>query len=361
MIVADHIDKRLAGSSADDWTPHDLGLIQHETAGLAARAFSGDTQAAEQLQRTLYQLFLGRHRPPWSGESVDIIDPPIAMFLWVFAREWDRADCRRHRTTLAEMPAEPGRYPGWIVDLVRRHESNVQHPLFDFLANSATYEQLCEFVRQETPLDLYFADLLVYLAPGIYGRPKLEVAHNFWDEMGRGDAAKAHRALRLRMMDRVGLDESDHVTNADDLVIEEIELANAYFLSGAVRTYATNLIGMLLATESMAPGRLKRQIDGWRRVGLDDPDMEYLLEHTVVDVEHAEDWMREVVQVIIDERPEEIRGITLGVLRRLDIAGRICDRMMNHLEAATAGQVSASQQGDTTPPRSRRISRLMRP
>jgi pyrroloquinoline quinone (PQQ) biosynthesis protein C len=341
MIVADQIGKRLSGSSGEGWTPNDLGLIKDETAELAARAFSGDTQVAEELQRILYQLFLGRHRPPWSGASVDVVDPPIATFLWVFAREWDRADYQRYRAILAEMPAEPGRYRTWIVDLVRGHRSNVQHPLFDFLANSATYEQLREFVRQETPLDLYFADLLAYLAPGICGRPKLEVAHNFWDEMGRGDAAKAHRALRVRMMDRVGLDESDHVTSAGDLVIEEIELVNAYFLSGAVRTYATNLIGMLLATESMAPGRLRRQIEGWRRVGLDDVDMEYLLEHTVVDVGHAEDWMREVVQVIIDERPEEMRGITLGVLRRLDIAGRICDRMMSHLGAATAGRVPA--------------------
>ena len=69
--------------------------------------------------------------------------------------------------------------PLWIVDLVRKHPSNVQHPLFGFLATEASYPQLREFFRQETPLDLYFADTLIALAPGVYGPPKLEIAHNF--------------------------------------------------------------------------------------------------------------------------------------------------------------------------------------
>jgi hypothetical protein len=69
--------------------------------------------------------------------------------------------------------------------------------------------------------------------------------------------------------------------------------------------------------------------------------MTYLLEHTVVDVEHAEDWMQEVIQPIVEDRAEATREITLGALRRLDIAGRICDRMMPHLQAAVAETVPA--------------------
>ena len=342
MIITDHLEGQLSASNADaGWTSQDLELVAEQTAQMARLAFADDRQAAEELHRTAYRIFLGSHRPPWTDAALDILDPPVAMFLWIFAREWDRADRERHGAVLRGIPAEPAAYADWVVDLVRGHASNVQHPLFGFLAEEATYAQLREFFRQETPLDLYFADMLIALAPGIYGPPKLEIAHNFWDEMGAGDPTKTHRALRLQMMDRIDLPASDHESSAEDFLLEEIELANAYFVGAAVRSYATQLTGMLLATESMAPGRLSRQIAGWRRVGLVDQDMTYLLEHTVVDVEHAEDWLREVIQPIVEDHAEATREITLGALRRLDIAGRICDRMMPHLQAAVAETVPA--------------------
>lgn len=342
MIIADQIRAKRSTPNGDaGWTAHVLEDVRQQTTEMSQLAFAGDREAEDELHRTAYRIFVACHQPPWSGASLDILDPPIAMFLWVFAREWDLSDRRRHQATLEELPGEAAAYPSWIVDLVARDRSNVGHPLFDFLANDATYAQLREFFRQESPLDLYFADILISLAPGVYGRPKLEIAQNFWDEMGAGDLTKTHRALRLEMMERIDIPDSDHEVNIDDFLLEEIALANAYFVAATVRSYATQLTGMLLAVESMAPGRLAKQIEGWRRVGLGDEDMVYLLEHTVVDVEHAADWMQEVIAPILAERPEATREITLGVLRRLDIAGRICDRMVPYLQTTISGAIRA--------------------
>jgi hypothetical protein len=328
MTISDHLDH----SDAREPTADELAAIGAETAKLAQLAFAGDSAAALELHRAIYRVLLARHRPPWRQPTADPVDPPIAVFLWTVARHWDRADRDRHRDLIGKLPA-PDEYPRWITTLVRDHASGVRHRLFEFLATDADYGQLREFFRQETPLDLYFADLIVCLAPGFYGEPKLEIARNFWDEMGEGDRGRSHRTLRLNMMRRLDIDEDDHATNTDDLVVEELELVNAYFVGAAVRSYAGQLIGMLLATESVAPGRLARQLAGWRRVGLPEDALEYLTVHTVVDVAHGEHWMDNVVRPLIAQAPEAMTDITLGALRRLDIAERICDRMMLHLPA----------------------------
>lgn len=332
MSIGECIQDTLATPAlAARWTTNNVDWIQKQTEQVAATAFAGDKKAAEDLHRAAYRVFVARHRNPWDPELPDAANPIFATFLWVFAREWDRFDLERHRNVLADIPKDAAAYSDWIVGLVQSHESNVGHPLFGFLSDEATYDQLREFIFQETPFDLYFADMLSSLLPGIYGEPKMEIVENFWDEMGGGDSSKTHRTLRLALMKRLGLSKTVHETDLDAFAIEEIELANAYFVGTADRRRALQLIGMLLATESMVPGRLQKQIDGWRRVGLADEDMTYLLEHTVVDVEHAEDWMEHVVRPIIRERPEAMRDITLGALRRLEIAGRVCDRMMTHL------------------------------
>jgi pyrroloquinoline quinone (PQQ) biosynthesis protein C len=336
MNIISHISNKpelgLDGISRCD----DLETVREETEQVARRAFAGDRGEAEKLHRAAYKAFVANYHAPWMSHSCDAGDPPIATFLWTFAHEWDKVNRERHAPTLRGVPTTASLYQGWITDLVHEHASNVGHPLFNFLAQRASREQLREFFRQETPFDLYFADILISLAPGIYGRPKLEIAQNFWDEMGGGDPSRVHRTMRLRMMALLELPESSHEQSIDGFMLEEIELANAYFIGAQLRSYAAHLIGILLATESMVPGRLQKQIDGWRRVGLGDSDMIYLLEHTTVDVEHADDWMSEVVGPIIDDHPNVAREITLGVLWRLDIAGEICDKMMPHLQAMSA-------------------------
>jgi hypothetical protein len=88
---------------------------------------------------------------------------------------------------------------------------------------------------------------------------------------------------------------------------------------------------MMLATELMVPGRLDQQIAGWRRVGLKDESMRYLLEHTVVDVEHANGWMHEVVLPMLERRPDLMADVVLGMARRLAYAAQVCDGMMAFL------------------------------
>jgi hypothetical protein len=230
-----------------------------------------------------------------------------------------------------DVPGTPKSFGEWATEVCEGHASGVTHPLFEFLAGKATFDQLSTFLGQETPFDIHFGDLVGLLLPGIHGGQKIELAHNFWDEMGNGVVERTHRQLRLDMMTRVGIPGNAYLTDVDSYWVEELRMANMYFQTSSARSLAPQSIGMLQATELVVPGRLERQIEGWRRVGVSDEDMVYLLEHVTVDVEHAEGWLNHVIAPLAAERPDMLREVGIGIMRRLDCALAVCDRAMREL------------------------------
>ena len=341
-LIAFLEDNAFTEKEPSTWSAEDVKWIRDRTEDLAEAAFSGDLAAATELHHSAYRVFLKLYDKPWGEDAGDPGNPLLATFTWTFAREWDRHDLARYEGLVASIPEDPEAYAEWIKGVVQQDPSNVQHPLFDFLEKDANSDQLGEYVLQEAPFDLFFADILASLLPGVYGEPKMEIMENFWDEMGCGTSEKVHRNLRLDLMKELDLPLDAYRTEPERFLLEEIELANAYFLGAVDRGHAVHLIGMLLATESMVPGRLNKQIAGWRRVGLKDEQMTYLLEHTVADVEHAEDWMTHVVRPIIRDRPQTRVELTLGAARRLEIAGRICDSALARLQTTSFDAVAAA-------------------
>jgi hypothetical protein len=255
--------------------------------------------------------------------------------------EWDAGDRARYARELSSIPSA-GDFPSWIAGTVRAHRSNVTHPLFAFLRDEATFEQTREFLFQETPLEVLFGDIIALLLPGVYGEPKLEIAKNFWDEVGRAEDARVHRNMRFRMMSHFNIPSDAHVRYMDGLVVEELRLINSYLMTATNRAKLLQLVGMLLVTETMIPGRFEHQILGCRRLGLNDEQMSYLLEHTTVDGEHADGWLKCVVEPILKFRPEAVYDLTVGALRRLSAAEGVCDRMMSHLRSDPAHFATAA-------------------
>lgn len=330
---------RYALADADylrSWTAAEVATVREHVESVADRAFGGDRDALEDLHRAAYRAFVARYAVPWEGTPVDVANPLLATLLWTFCDRYVAAMGARHADLVAGYPAQEQAYVDWVVATVQDDRSNVTHPLFDFLAIDASMDQLREFLFQETPFDIHFADILASLLPGVYGEPKVEIASNFWDEMGNGNSLRNHRELRLRLMEYLEMPVHAHATDVDVFALEQIELANAYFVATFDRSRAPLLLGMLLATEAMVPGRLQRQISGWRRVGVLDRDMEYLIEHTVVDVAHANGWIDHVIRPVLRQAPEAMTQLTLGVAMRLDVAARVCDRMLDHVRALPA-------------------------
>lgn len=280
-------------------------------------------------QRLLYILHISRWQPPWEALVPAASDTAVGAALERLSEAWHRAQTAG---VLAEIEVPEARdFGDWLVARCRNHASGPAHPLFDFLENDATATQLREFVFQETPFDIHFGDLVAALLCGIYGPAKVELAHNFWDEMGNGAVSRTHRQLRINMMGAVGIEEGAHAAGLERFWVEELELANMYLGATLDRRLMAQALGMLLATEHVVPGRIDRQIKGWIRVGYAMSDLEYLAEHVTVDVEHAEGWLVEVIEPIIAAHPELVPEIVAGVERRLAGSLSVCDTALQTL------------------------------
>jgi hypothetical protein len=278
----------------------------------------------------LYSLYAREILVPWSPEWRDQRDPRFTQLRRMLESAWEKNDRERFHGLFGKLPEVPD-FPDWATEQCQSHRSNVGHPLFSYLKDVASFHELREFLLQETPFDIHFGDILALMLPGIYGNPKAEFSSNFWDEMGRGDAARMHRQLRIDMTNRLDIPVDIYLADIDRFCLEEIRLANMYFHGASNRALLPQAIGMMLATELMVPGRLDHQIQGWRRVGVTDESMQYLIEHTTVDVEHAHGWLVEVVMPLLRDYPHVLPEIALGMARRLEYAGAVCDRMMELL------------------------------
>ncbi|MDB5904168.1 MAG: hypothetical protein JWM26_3046 [Betaproteobacteria bacterium] len=300
----------------------------------------GSRDAELDLQRAAYLIICSRLAVPWQPPASNAHHPLFTRILYRFECGWRKHAIKRHRDVLSKLPSID-EFPDWMVRVVQSHASNVGHPLFSFLKHKAAYAQLREFLYQETPFDILFGDILALMLPGIYDAPKRELLSNFWDEMGRGNLALMHRNLRLDMMASLDMLPDSHIAELENFCVQELALANHYLLTAVHRNRLAELIGALLATETMVPGRLQCQIDGWRRVGLADESMTYLLEHTVVDIGHADGWMNGVVKPVLAATPQVLPDIVLGVLRRLELAGDICDVMHSSFSAGEVEERAA--------------------
>jgi hypothetical protein len=65
-------------------------------------------------------------------------------------------------------------------------------PLFPWLATRANLEQMTWFILQEVAGEAGFEDLLALTQVKAGVQAKLEMARNFWDEMGRGSGKGMH-------------------------------------------------------------------------------------------------------------------------------------------------------------------------
>ncbi|MDD0976653.1 iron-containing redox enzyme family protein [Pseudomonas fontis] len=299
-------------------------------------AFEGEQDAVSRqaqtcIHRVLYWIYAHRINSPMNASWKDCDSYQYDRLRQLLESRWEAFQGQQLKPLLGNLPTAAN-FEAWSNSVCQAHRSNVSHPLFDFLKNQASFAQLREFISQETPFDIHFGDILAMMLPGVYGGAKAEFSKNFWDEMGHGEVPRAHRQMRLEMTSAIDVDPDAYLHNIEMFCLEELRLANMYFKGAFNRSKLFQAIGMMLATELMVPGRLEQQIQGWRRVGLEDSTMAYLLEHTVVDVEHAAGWLNEVVLPLVQQRPQAIHDIAFGMLQRLEYAADVCDHMLVHLQ-----------------------------
>jgi hypothetical protein len=224
-----------------------------------------------------------------------------------------------------EAPSDPDGFVAWF-ETLQITGPGQGDPLFPWLAETASRDQLVWFFEREAAGEAGFDDLVAMTQVKLPVQAKLELARNYWDEMGRGNARGMHGPMLDALVETLAVEPSIETT-----VWESLALANAMTAMATSRRYAWHSVGALGVIELTAPGRSACVAKGLRRIGLSDKERRYFDLHAVLDVKHSADWNREALRPLVAEDPRRATAIAEGALIRLRCGARCFDRYRAHL------------------------------
>jgi hypothetical protein len=179
------------------------------------------------------------------------------------------------------------------------HEESVP-PIYDWLAEEASLDELVEFVSFEGGPDADFDDLVAICQVGLSGLPKLTLASNYWDEMGRGDLADVHTELHSAMAAALGV----RSIPTDELPVSALErkALNGYLATN--RSLQPELLGSLGFIECQAGPRCRRVVTAMHRLGVPEGALPFYEEHAAADPRHGKDWLDQAVRPLALAHPD---------------------------------------------------------
>lgn len=245
--------------------------------------------------------------------------------------EFIESERREIAEAIAQVPSNADAFMQWFEGL--KATGPGQHDvLFPWLADVANMEQMRWFLTQEISGEAGFDDLVALTQVRLPAGPKLELARNYWDEMGRGRPEGMHGPMLERVAVELGLRSVPEQT-----VWESLALANLMTGLAANRRYVYLSVGALGVVELTAPGRVSLVNAGLRRLGVSAEGRRYFQLHAGLDVRHSEAWNREAIRPLVSADPGLAKPIAEGALLRLRAGARCFNRYRRELgiEAAS--------------------------
>ena len=216
----------------------------------------------------------------------------------------------------AAAPTEVDAFIAWF-EALRDTGPGQGDPLFPWIAEEAGIEPISWFLEQEAAGEAGFDDLVAYAQVKLPTLPKLELARNYWDEMGRGNPKGMHGPMLDHLVETLALN-----PRVDTTLWESLAVANAMTAMATTRRYAWHAVGALGVIELTAPGRSACTAAGLRRLGFSGKERRYFDLHAVLDVKHSADWNREALRPLVEEDPRRATAIAEGALIRLKCGER---------------------------------------
>jgi hypothetical protein len=234
------------------------------------------------------------------------------------AREGELLESERRfvEERAAQAPRQSKGFVEWFEDLARCGPGQGD-PLFPWLAEQASFDEMRWFLEQEIGGEAGFDDLVALSQLKLPDRAKLELARNYWDEMGRGAARGMHGPMLGRLAEELELPPNAEV------VVESLALGNLMVSLAINRRWAYHSIGALGVIELTAPGRARLVNEGLKRLGASVRARQYFALHATLDVKHSEAWNKEVLRPLVSASPGVATAIAEGALMRL-VAGQRC-------------------------------------
>jgi hypothetical protein len=218
---------------------------------------------------------------------------------------------------VAEVPSDPEGFIAWFEGL-KDAGPGQWDPLFGWLETEASLEQMRWFLTQEAAGEAGFDDLVALTQVKLPARPKLELARNYWDEMGRGSLGGMHGPMLDRTVAGLGL-----APTIEGTLWQSLCLANTMTALATTRRYVYQSIGALGVVELTAPTRVGAVAEGLKRLGRPPEQRRYFQLHAQLDVEHSRAWNAEALIPLVEADPTCARFIAEGAVMRL-VCGEQC-------------------------------------
>lgn len=241
--------------------------------------------------------------------------------LQQFIRENFLAQTKQWDTT---KPAHE--YINFLEELICSHSSYNHRFFTEFLPEEATKECLRFYLAQES--SPRFDDLLALIQVGNPIKMKMELAKNYWDEMGNGNFSNVHATMFAKVLQYFNVTTE---YSLEHVILSSLVSDNLSSILALYRENYAHAIGYLAVTEFCVPRRFKYLLEACRRLNVPEDILAYHILHTDIDGEHAEGWFREIVVPLIEKAPHIADKITEGALFKLNSSQYFFDGILKNL------------------------------
>jgi hypothetical protein len=173
--------------------------------------------------------------------------------------------------------------------------------VYRWIAEEAAWEPAMRFLALEGGPDDVFDDLVAVCQVGLpLGSAKVELAANYWDEMGNGDFGEVHNVLYRRFVEAVDLPEPPR----DEHPVEALERSALLGLVATNRRLQPEMLGVLGLIELEAGPQCRYVEHGLQRLEAPAGAHEFYAMHAAVDPLHGKGWLENGVGPLVADTPD---------------------------------------------------------
>ncbi|MDQ6648696.1 MAG: iron-containing redox enzyme family protein [Actinomycetota bacterium] len=205
---------------------------------------------------------------------------------------------------------------------------------YKWLAREADWAQLVHFLALEGGPDGGFDDLIALCQVGLSGSAKVELAQNYWDEMGNGDLDRVHTVLHDTLVAAIDMPRIPRTEQP----VESLERVALGYLFATNRWLQPEMVGALGLLELQAGPRCRLVLQAFDRLGAPPAAYPFYVEHAEVDPRHGKDWLEKAVGPLGEELPSWRARILRGAWWRERTNAALFERIRQEL----IGQRSAA-------------------
>ncbi|MFL6240259.1 MAG: iron-containing redox enzyme family protein [Actinomycetes bacterium] len=216
-------------------------------------------------------------------------------------------------TELEQVPLPAGVDPDDAVAALRTIAARTRLPaVYKWLAQVATWPQVVHFLTLEGGPDAGFDDLVASCQIGLFGAAKLELATNYWDEMGDGALENVHTHLHDRLVGALD------IRRLDPHELPTSALARSAFcgLLATNRWLQPEMLGALGLIELQAGPRCRLVLQAFDRCAAPADAYPFYEVHADVDPRHGKDWLENAIAPTVGEQPDWAPRMVRGALWR---------------------------------------------